>query len=270
MNDYNPYPRPPASSVQFAPQPPKGSNGLAIAGFVLGLLGFLGSWIPVINVVGIILGVIGVVLAGVGLSKSRSIGSGRGLAIAGLILGVLAIAIAIFINVVFVGAVVDAVDDAVDEVTESSVSAPDGSTYSDLGSSRDNPAPIGSTVTSDDWKVVINSVSTVKKDQFGSRAAAGKVLLVVDMTATYIGDNEQGETVWSDVNVVTADGESISSGDGSTLFVATDEFDSLKTVYPGRSVTGSQIFEVPADGWDNGGLAVSPGIISDDVFVALK
>ncbi|WP_407345546.1 hypothetical protein [Pengzhenrongella phosphoraccumulans] len=38
------------------PAPAKASNGLATAGFVLGLLGLLGSFIPVINVGGIVLG----------------------------------------------------------------------------------------------------------------------------------------------------------------------------------------------------------------------
>ena len=38
------------------PAPVKGSNGLATAGFVLGLLGLLGSWIPFLNILGIIPG----------------------------------------------------------------------------------------------------------------------------------------------------------------------------------------------------------------------
>ena len=55
---------PPASACATAVWPAhsgtaKGSNGLATAGFVLGLLGLLGSWIPVLNILGIILGVLG-------------------------------------------------------------------------------------------------------------------------------------------------------------------------------------------------------------------
>ena len=52
----------------YAPQPgpypppqPKGSNGLAIAGLVLGLLGLLTCWAPVLNVLSIVLGVIGAI-----------------------------------------------------------------------------------------------------------------------------------------------------------------------------------------------------------------
>ena len=49
-----------------------------------------------------------------------------------------------------------------------------------------------------------------------------------------------------------------------------DEFDSLSTVYHGASVTGNKMIEVPSDGWDTGVLAVSPDLLSDDTFVAVK
>lgn len=102
-------------------QPDQGGTGLATAGFVLGVLGLLLSWIPVLNVVGIVLGVVGVSLAGAGLAKARRTGSGRGLSIAGAILGGLAIVVAIIVNVASVSAISDAIDDAaeplVDELT---------------------------------------------------------------------------------------------------------------------------------------------------------
>ena len=165
---------------QQPPAPVKGSNGLATAGFVLGLLGLLGSWIPVLNIVGIILGVLGVVLAGVGLAKSKKVNAGKGLAIAGIVLGVLAVIFAVLINAVFVSAV----DEAVDETTSTSVKAPsksgkdktasndEGESDAELGTTRDNPAPIGSEITGDDWAVTINSVKTVPADSYrleGSR-----------------------------------------------------------------------------------------------------
>src|SRR5262245_40491619 len=101
------------------PAPVKGSNGLATAGFILGLLGLLGSWIPVLNILGIVLGVLGVVLAGVGLAKSKKANAGKGLAIAGIVLGALAVIFAILINAVFVSSV----DEAINESTKTSVKA---------------------------------------------------------------------------------------------------------------------------------------------------
>lgn len=262
---------------QHAPVPAKGSNGLATAGFVLGLLGLLSSWIPFLNIVGIILAVIGVVLAAVGLAKSKKVNAGKGLAIAGLVLGVLAVIIAVLVNAVFVSAV----DKAVDETTNTSVEAPSDSgdeaasddkaaSDAELGTTRDNPAPLNSAITGDDFTVTINSVKTISEDSIGQTPAAGSTLLAINMTATYNGNDEQGSTPWASVRFVSADGTTIDSTGGSTLFLAENEFDSLKTLYNGASVEGDQLLEVPADSWQDGVLAVSPGVLSDDTFLAVK
>lgn len=265
----DPGPLPPAAS-------PTRSNGLATAGFVLGLLALLGSWIPLLNVVAILLAVVGLVLAGVGLAKSKKANAGKGLSIAGLVLGVLAILFAILINAVFVSAV----DEAIDEATDTSVQvsgegngASEGASHEDsaIGTTRDHPAPLGSSITGDDWTVKVNSVKTIDQDSIGQKAQAGSTLLLINLTATYNGDDEQGESPWVNVKFVTADGKTtIDSVDGSTLFLADKTFDSLKTVYDGGKVTGDQIIEVPADNWQGGVLAVSPDLLSDDTFVAVK
>jgi hypothetical protein len=65
------------------------SNGLGVAGFVIGLISFLGSFI----VIGGILGIVGLVISCAGLFKSP-----RGLAIAGLFLSLLSIAIMLVVN----------------------------------------------------------------------------------------------------------------------------------------------------------------------------
>jgi len=104
----------------YQPVPAKARNGLATAGFVLGLIGLLGSFIPVINIVGIVIGVVGAVLAAVGLAKAKKLGAGKGLAMSGLILGLLALIIGIVVNVVFAGAVSNAAKDA----THTIVTAP--------------------------------------------------------------------------------------------------------------------------------------------------
>jgi len=265
-----PYPGPPV------PAPAKGSNGLATAGFVLGLIGLLASWIPVLNVVGMILGVLGVVLAGVGLAKSKRTGAGRGLAIAGIVLGALAVIFAIIVNVAFV----NAVDDAVKATTDTSVKAPAASNGSgapsneaadnELGTSREKPAPVGSAITGGDWTVTINSVKTAAKDSMGQTPAKGKTLLLINLTATYNGDDKQGSSAFAHIEFVTAEGNTIDSTSGSTLFIPNDQFDSLAKTFKGASVTGNQMLEVPADGWQNGVLSVSPDMFSDDTFVAVK
>lgn len=266
----------------YAPQPgpypppqPKGSNGLAIAGLVLGLLGLLTCWAPVLNVLSIVLGVIGVVLSGIGLAKSKQANAGKGLSIAGIVLGALAIIFAVLINVALVSSIQDLGE------TSTTVEAPSdsgngakadggGDSGGETGTTRSNPAPLGSAVTGGDWTVKINSVSTVNADSMGQKPAAGSTLLAVNMTATYKGNDEQGATPWATLKFVSPDGTTVDTTSGSTLFIAKNEFDSLKTVFNGGSVKGTQLFEVPADTWKDGVLAVSPDVMSDDTFVALK
>ena len=98
----------------------------------------------------------------------------------------------------------------------------------------------------------------------------GEGLLVVNMTATYNGNDSQGATPWASVGFVTAEGTTIDSLDESTLFVPDDQFDSLTPLYEGASVTGNKMIEVPADGWQNGVLVVSPDLLLDDTFVAVQ
>lgn len=262
---------------QQPPAPVKGSNGLATAGFILGLLGLLTSWIPFLNIVGIILGVLGVILAGIGLAKSKRVNAGKGLAIAGIILGALAVIFAVLINAVFVSAV----DEALDDTTNTNVEAPKDKggkatsgdkqeSDAELGTTRDNPAPLGSAISGDDWTVKVNSVKTANADSIGQNPASGMTLLAINVTATYNGDDAQGSSAWASVKFVGTDGATVDSTSGSTIFLAENEFDSLKTLYKGASVTGDQLLEVPADSWKDGVLAVSPAVFSDDTFVSLK
>ena len=77
----------------------KGSNGLAVAGFVLALLGALSSFIPLLNIFGDILAFLGLIFGIIGLVKSGSKGAGKGLSIAAIILAVVAFVISIMVNV---------------------------------------------------------------------------------------------------------------------------------------------------------------------------
>ena len=61
----------------------KGKNGIGTAGFVCGLIGFIFSFIPVLNIVGWILCVLGFIFSLIGVIKKNV---KKGLAIAGLIL----------------------------------------------------------------------------------------------------------------------------------------------------------------------------------------
>lgn len=73
-------------------------NGLAVSGFVVSLVGaILGLLSPILfYLLPLALGVVGLVLSGIGLARARQPGrSGKGLAIAGLVLGAIAIVMGI-------------------------------------------------------------------------------------------------------------------------------------------------------------------------------
>jgi len=93
--DYTPPPAPPPG---WQPQPPvvyvkPPGNGLAVAGFVLGLIAAVTGLIPIFFVGAFLFAVLGLVFSGVGLRKAgrpEIQRAGRKLAIAGLVLSVVA------------------------------------------------------------------------------------------------------------------------------------------------------------------------------------
>jgi hypothetical protein len=113
MTDQAP-PNPPAQppAPPSGPYPPQGfgqpgqyaegvppSNGVGTAAGVVGIIALVLLWFPYI---GLILGVLGVVLGAVGLSRANSLlGAGKGMSIAGIACG----AVALVVNVLFIAAI---------------------------------------------------------------------------------------------------------------------------------------------------------------------
>jgi len=85
----------------------KKSGGLAVASLVLGIIGIVLSFIPVINNVAFFLGVLALIFAIISLIKKAK----KGMAIAGLVLGILAIVITLLVQ----QSVSDAIDDLSDD-----------------------------------------------------------------------------------------------------------------------------------------------------------
>ncbi|WP_433265886.1 MmpS family transport accessory protein [Actinosynnema sp. CS-041913] len=101
-------PQPPTTHPQHAaPVPPQ--NGLGTAGFVLGLLGLLFSFLPVIGLVAWPLVILGLVLGAVGIVRASSgRATNKGLAVAGVVLSAAGLVVCILWVAVFSKAASDA------------------------------------------------------------------------------------------------------------------------------------------------------------------
>ncbi|MGH3664746.1 MAG: DUF4190 domain-containing protein [Egibacteraceae bacterium] len=90
---------PPPGEPAYAPAPTR-SNGAAITALVCGIIALLLSWIPAINLLAILLGIVALIAAFIGFGKAKEPGvGGRGMAIVGLILGLVSVIVAILVYV---------------------------------------------------------------------------------------------------------------------------------------------------------------------------
>lgn len=279
-----PYPAPPQSPYP-ANDEKKSRNVIGIVALIASVIGFIFAVMPGALIVGWVLLPISFILAIVSLfQKDKRKGAG----ISALIISIVG---AIAGALVFAVVVADAVDDAFSggDVT---VSAPgdeeaDGQAADDAGggpaadegdseagATRDNPYPVGSTVSSDDWSVTVNEVvldatdEVMSANEFNEPPADGHQYLMVNITATYEGDDPDGDMPWVSVDYVTASGNTITSADA--MVVEPEPFDSLETLYSGASASGNIALQVPSDTAAEGVLAVTPSMLGEKVFIAVE
>ena len=270
----------PAYQPEPAPVQEKSKrNVLGIVALAVAAVGFLFACIPgalimgwVLLPIGFTLGIIAACLKG--KAKWQAL-TAIVTAVVGTIVGVIvffAVVAASFSNA-FGGTDVDvASGDDTSVVEESDAPAAEEQPAAEVGT-RQNPAAIGSTIEGDDWTVVINSVTLDATDavlaanQFNEAPDAGTEYIIVNYTATYTGEDADGQVpAFVTVDYVTADGVTVDGLD--KLIVAPDAIDSMSTLYTGASATGNKAIQVPSPA--AGVIAVSPGMIADNVFVAIK
>jgi len=272
----------PAYAAPAATLPPtkakKPLNVLGLVALIAAALGFLFACIPGALVIGWVLLPIAFILAIVSLflkDKAKWMG------LTALIVSVVGTIVGI---IVFVSVIATSFDDAFGNgdttVVESSenASADDEAAVEETaaeGGTRENPYPIGSVIESDDWRVVINSVTLAATDaimadnQFNDAPAEGSEYILVNYSATYIGDDPDGQmSAFVSVEYVTADGTTVNALDSFVL--APDPIDSMSTLYTDGTATGNAAMAVPTASAAQGVLAVTPGMLGDKVFVAVQ
>ena len=247
---------------------------------ILAIIGFIFACIPGALIIGWVLLPVSFILGLVALFRK---GETHWQAITAVVLAVVGTIVGVIVFIVAVG-------DALDEALSTTTSAAASSTVSALrasepamrticsraaaGTSRENPLPIGSEISSKDWKIVVNSVTLHANDQvaaaneFNSPPADGNEYILVNYTETYTGNDPSGSMPFESVEYVTPGGVTIDST--STIAVPPEPIDTLTTLYNGGSVTGNTVLEVASDGVENGVLSVQPGLLADKMFVSVK
>ncbi len=87
---YAMVPQPYSAPATYSPTTP--SNSAAKTGGVVGIVGAALSLIPFLGIIiGLIMGVIAIVFSSIGLSRSSQLPDGKGMATAGLVLGILTV-----------------------------------------------------------------------------------------------------------------------------------------------------------------------------------
>ncbi|GAA2849548.1 hypothetical protein GCM10010472_03190 [Pseudonocardia halophobica] len=172
--------------VHLPPSPPK--NGLGTAGFVLGLIALVLSFIPIIGVIALPLSIIGLILGSVGTHRaSKGEATNKGLAIAGIATSVLALLICMLWAAAF--------GNAVDDTRTSASNSTSASQSSALSDSAETAAPAGP----------VNAGPTFpgKKDGDIALAAGGTVTfdgLAVTSTPLRAGDSTFEKTLCTTVS----------------------------------------------------------------------
>lgn len=265
---------------QYATAPPfpavKEKNTIGLIAFIVAVVGFIFACIPGALIVGWILLPIAFILGIVALCLK---GKKKGLGLAGLIISVVGTVVGF---IVFFAVVATAFDDAFSN-GETSVSAPAEETAevkdaADIEEgTRENPYPLGSGISDDEWTVVVNSVNLSAGDavaaanEFNDPAPEGKTYVLVNATVTYTGTSAEGDMPSPTIEYVSVDGNTFASYDDDVMMeVAPESLDTLTTLYEGASETGNILLAVPAESAGEGVLAVTPSIFGDKVFVAVQ
>ncbi|MFF3065620.1 DUF4190 domain-containing protein [Oerskovia sp. NPDC057915] len=236
--------------------PPRRSNALAITGLVLAIVGLVLCLIPIINLFAAVLALAGLVLGIVGLVKAGTLGSGKGMSIAAIVISVVA-GIGVVVSQIFFVAALDELSSSLGSTSISS-SSPD-ETASDEVPADGTGADVGDPAAGATSPALAFGDAAVYEDGLEVGVSAPAAFTPSDTAA-----GDEGFTQFVRIDVTLTNGTAdtfdptltyvtISSGgaEGAQVFDAAHEISSTPSaaVLPGQSVTFPVVFGVtdPAD-----------------------
>lgn len=266
-------PGPPAAGPPYPPYAgpqlqAKRKNPLGLIALIVGIVGFVFACIPGALIVGWVLLPIAFILGIVGLFQS---GKAKGASIAAVIISVVGTVVGVSVFVVVVG---DAFGNAFKK-SDLAPSAPSPSARSGQSDqpaargSRENPLPIGESVSNQDWQVTLGApreatAEVAGTNQFNNSPKPGMQYWIVPVTATYTG-NATGNVMFGiRVQFVGSDNRTYNDPCGVIPEPLTDVGD----LYQGGTAKGNACVAVPAGA--DGLWTVATGIGGKPAFFTAK
>jgi hypothetical protein len=245
---------------------------------VLGIVALVLSWIPIINNVAAVLAVVGLGLGIPGLILARrGTHRGQGPAITGLVTSVLAIAVVILTQILFVKAV-DEVRQGFDEAIANSeadqVDPAEPVTEEDAVPTAD-VVPLGTPVQLGDYQVSVDAVelngdATVAAANQFNEPPTGQYV-ITQVTATYVGGAE-GTPGW-DLTATFHGNDARQYSDSDCMATLPNGAMEAPTLNSGGTATFQFCMDVPPAAIEGGRLSVEPTMSfdsSDRVYFALS
>lgn len=238
------HPQPQPTDVSYSPRAampqPLPHSAMAIAGLVLGILGLLTSFLPIINNFSFILGVLGLVFAGVGMTGClRGKRTGKAMAIAALVLNILTVVV-VLASQAAMSAAIDGAQKALEgaAAVSSTAAAVSATDQPSTGQSADasfstTDLPLGTEVALSNGLVVsVDSVTGGLQNYDGSP--------VTEVCVTYRNDGA-ADTSFNMLDWKVQDAQGVV--DSATIFLdGTDNLNS-GTLVPGGTVSGTVYFD---------------------------
>ncbi len=282
-SDTPPYAPPAASGLPpyAAPAPAaRGKNGFGLAALIIGIVALIGAFIPVVNYVSGFIAAVGLGLGIVGLVLKNRV---KGMAIAGTVTSgvalVLSIVLAIAYSVWIIGELENDLGNVSTSserpVTEAPVTDEEETDAEAAVGSRENPAPIGTTVVltgtdGDAYEItlgapILNATeAVVAANMFNDAPEAGFQYAMVPVTVTYTGTATGNP--WLDVEVEFVSAAGTTHRQMDAMSVAPEpRFMDINELHPGGTGTGNIAILIPSADAEIGAWALS-GLFGDETF----
>ena len=234
---------------------PRGTerSGLGVAALVIGIVALVGSLVPIVNYATGVVAIVGLVLGIVALvQKNRR----KGVAITGTILSGVALLLSVVLAIVYSLAIANGVVGTVPAVGGAQNPGPDRDAAADEVGSRENPAPLGTTIQIGstagmvDWDVTLGAVTldaddiVADENRFNEPAPEGFQYAMVPVTVVYRGADTG--TPWAELSVdfVSAAGTTHAASD--SFAVVPSPLTDVNELFPGASGSGNVVVAVPS------------------------